>query len=337
MGSQFVDLNGDGHTDYLSATFDGSPHVAWGGEKGFAEPVRLMDQNGERVLISSIWDYDKKAHVVVDHALDAAPTPAERCISALAYDWDGDGDHDLLLGSYEHGKLYRQMNEGTDAEPRYTGKNIPVMAGDIEFALPAKMTAPVLVDWDGDGDRDIVTGTFGDSYAAARGKGGGIYLSLNEGREGAPRFGELEAIIEPKAMDSREPIRPDAGLYPSVVDFDGDGDLDLVVGGYSIWTPEGRELDDAQKKLVEKMQLQQSDAQAAMQAVSEKMMIEVEEATKGMERGSDEWTKVYREISGRYAEDRAGPSKRMREAREVLGELVPTQQRKSFVWLYERL
>ena len=335
MGSQFVDLNGDGHTDYLSATFDGSPHVAWGGEDGFAEPVRLKDKNGERLLISSIWDYEQKKHVVLDHALEASPTPKERCISALAYDWDGDGDHDLLLGSYEHGRLYRQMNEGTDAEPLFTGMNIPVMAGDIEFALPAKMTAPVLVDWDGDGDRDIITGTFGDSYGQG-GNGGGVYLSLNEGREGAPQFGALTALIEPAAMDSTEATRPDAGLYPSVVDFDGDGDLDLVVGGYSMWTPEGRELNETEKALVEKMRLQQSDAQAAMQAVNEKMMIEVEEATKGMEQGSDEWRKRYSEIAERYSDERAEPSQRMREARETLGELVPSQQRKAFVWLYER-
>ncbi len=47
MGSQFVDLNADEHLDYLSATFDGSPHVAYGSAEGFAEPVRLKDKDGQ--------------------------------------------------------------------------------------------------------------------------------------------------------------------------------------------------------------------------------------------------------------------------------------------------
>ena len=100
MGSQFVDLNGDGHVDYLTATFDGSPHVALGDGTGFGEPARLTDAEGERVLISSIWDYDEKKHVDIGRALQTDDAPNERCISALAFDWDADGDFDLLLGSY---------------------------------------------------------------------------------------------------------------------------------------------------------------------------------------------------------------------------------------------
>ena len=46
MGSQFVDLNADGRLDYLSATFDGSPHVSWGGEAGFAEPWPAVAADG---------------------------------------------------------------------------------------------------------------------------------------------------------------------------------------------------------------------------------------------------------------------------------------------------
>ena len=62
MGSQFVDINADGHLDYLTATFDGSPHVSYGSEKGFGEPVRLKDAQGKRILISSIWNYESKKH-----------------------------------------------------------------------------------------------------------------------------------------------------------------------------------------------------------------------------------------------------------------------------------
>ena len=46
MGSQFVDLDADGHLDYLTATFDGSPHVSYGSKEGFGTPERLKDANG---------------------------------------------------------------------------------------------------------------------------------------------------------------------------------------------------------------------------------------------------------------------------------------------------
>ena len=79
MGSQFVDLNADGHLDYVTATFDGSPHVAYGSKEGFAEPVRLKDAKGERILISSIWNYESKRHENLGRAMpDGKPRNLRR-------------------------------------------------------------------------------------------------------------------------------------------------------------------------------------------------------------------------------------------------------------------
>ena len=158
MGSQFVDLNADGHLDFLSATFDGSPHISYGSKEGFSPPERLKDADGQRILISSFWNYEDKEHQNTGRSMADGKPRGERCISALAFDWDDDGDYDLLLGSYEKGHLYRQMNEGTRTDPKFTGMNIQVMAGEVPFALPAKMTTPKLVDWDGDGDLDMSVG-----------------------------------------------------------------------------------------------------------------------------------------------------------------------------------
>ena len=335
MGSQFVDLNGDGHTDYLSATFDGSPHVAYGSAEGFGEPEHLLDADGERIVIAHIWNYKKKKHEVIGRAMGTDSPRSERCISALAFDWDADGDYDLLLGSYENGRLYRQMNEGSNAEPKFTGKNVEVMAGDQPFAIAAKMTAPRLVDWDGDGDLDLLTGSFGDSYGQKQ-PGGGVYLSLNDGSEGKPKFGELQTLIEPSQKGHTEPVRPDAGLYPDAVDYDGDGDLDLIVGGYSMWTPTGRELTDAEQARAKELEEHIEAASAKMNKLNAAILAKADKAAEGFERGEAEWMTEYKAIAKESAAERKEFSEALTELREELADLVPSPQRQTFVWLYER-
>ena len=337
MGSQFVDLNADGQLDYVTATFDGSPHVAYGSAKGFAKPVRIKDANGKRVLIASIWDYDKKKHITVGRSFDSKKTPDERCISALAFDWDGDGDHDLLLGSYENGHLYRQMNEGSNKAPKFTGKNIPVMVDGKPFEIgSAKMTTPRLVDWDGDGDMDLLAGSFGDSYGQ-KAVGGGVYLARNVGEAGKPKFSAFETLIAPSKKGHKNPVRPDAGLYPEAVDYDGDGDLDLVVGGYSMWTPEPRELTDAETAKAKKLQDAFQRARSESMALMGKISSEVSAAAKELGAKGDELRKVSSKIRKKYREQQSALSKRSSKLKKQLDELIPSAQRKSFVWLYERM
>ncbi len=338
MGSQFVDLDGNGFLDYLTATFDGSPHVSYADAKGFGKPERLKDAQGERILISSIWNYEKRKHENLGRSMPDGQPRSERCISALAFDWDADGDYDLLLGSYENGHLYRQMNEGTNAEPKFTGKNIPVLAGQLAFALPAKMTAPRLVDWDGDGDLDLIAGSFGSCWGPT-GTGGGVYLSSNHGKPGHPFFGPLEMLIAPQAKGGTEPVRPDAGLYADAVDYDGDGDLDLVVGGYSMWTPEARPLSEEEQATVARLKGEQEAVRKQQAELMAKVRAEVEQAAKaaGLDRSSEEYRKKWSETYAKYGEQIAEVRKEVQRLAEQIGELEPAPQRRSFVWLYERL
>jgi len=335
MGSQFVDLNADGHLDLLTATFDGSPHVAYGSAEGLGDPVHLKDAEGRRIIISSIWNNEKKTHENLGRALPDGQARDERCISALAFDWDGDGDFDLLLGSYEGGRLYRQMNEGTNKQPKFTGKNIPVEAGGEPFELPAKMTTPRLVDWDGDGDLDLVAGTFGDSYRDRT--GGGVYLSRNLGKKGAPRFGAVETLIPPSPKGQQGPTRPDGGLYADPVDWDGDGDLDLLVGAYSIWTPKQRELSEEEQQAAARLRKRQQEIQKEQQALMTRVREETARAAEGLEPGSREYREKWSEVFKKHRADYTALSKKRAAVTKELRKLVPGRQRVPYVWLYERL
>jgi hypothetical protein len=306
MGSQFVDFNEDGHNDYITATFDGSVWVSFGSEQGFGEPQFITDAEGQRLIICSYWDYDKETHLNDGRALPGGKANDVRCISAFAFDWDADGDYDLLLGSYEKGLLYRQMNEGSNQQPKFTGQNIAVTAGGVPISLLGKMTTARLVDWDGDGDQDLLVGSFDAETSEVQSapeietRGGSIYLALNQGTLGAPDFSALTPLIETASNGGSAPTGPNEGLY-----FDGDGDLDLVVGAYSIWTPIGKDLTIEEEQLVAELRQQQ--------------------------------TENYEAFS--QAEDdssRQAAYKAIGKTSEALDALVPSPERNGFIWWYER-
>lgn len=220
-----ADLDGDGRNDFITATYDGSPHVAWGVEGGFGEPEHLVDADGARIGLEMMWDHGEKRWRDVFHP---------HCTSAAVVDWDGDGDLDLLMGEKNEGGLHLMMNGGTPKAPAFTGDSEEVLANGEPFACPGGMTAPVVVDWDGDGLFDVVCGSYGDERDADVPLGA-VHLFRNVGEAGAPRFAAGVHLIPPAA--EMGPDRPCVGLYVDPVDHDGDGDLDLVVGGYSAEAP----------------------------------------------------------------------------------------------------
>ena len=320
MAPQFVDYNADGRIDIVTATFDGSPHVSLRGPEGFAEPERILDKKGERVMLAQFWNYKAEKWDNNDGQ------PKGHCTSAVVFDWDNDGDHDLLLGSYKDGHLYRQMNEGKPGKPKFTGVNVPVTIDGKKLGIPGGITTPRLVDWDGDGLVDLLVGGYGDGYG--KGDGGGVWLYRNVGTLGAPRFAAPLTLIVPSAKDGKGPTRPDTGLYADAVDYDGDGDLDLVVGGYSNWEAEPRELTQQEHAGADELQAQINASQEAMSALHDGLGID--ESTSAEKRKklfeklleTEEYTKL-REAS--------------QAARIELLELIPAPNRESFVWLYRRI
>ena len=125
---------------------------------------------------------------------------------ALA-DLDGDGDLDLLVGTWNQDVLYFR-NDGSAREPRF----IRDTARTIRPPRASNAT-PALGDLDGDGDLDLLIGE----------SSGEINFLRNVGTRADARF----ELVTERYGD----IDTGRRSAPTLVDFDGDGVLDLVVGG----------------------------------------------------------------------------------------------------------
>lgn len=138
-------------------------------------------------------------------------------------DFDGDGDLDLLCGEFLDGFTYFE-NVGTREAPRYGAPRRPRHEG-APLAMNLQMITPTAIDWDGDGDVDLIVGD----------EDGRVALVEHSGRvsDGVPQF--LPPVY---FQQEAENVKFGALVTPVSVDWDGDGDEDLVCGnsaGHIAW------------------------------------------------------------------------------------------------------
>jgi len=126
-------------------------------------------------------------------------------------DLDGDGVLDIVVGNkvdpevQQRARLYWYRNMGTATDPRF-------QLHDTLDLVPSYHYAPALGDLWGDPLPGLVLGTWND----------GIFFYRNTGRPGSPELSLQEEMTLQLPRGSN--------ATPALVDLDGDGLLDLVVG-----------------------------------------------------------------------------------------------------------
>jgi hypothetical protein len=125
-------------------------------------------------------------------------------------DFDNDGDLDLICGEFLDGFTYFQ-NTGSREKPVYDqGKY-------LDLHMDLQMITPVVVDWDGDGDHDMICGD----------EDGRVAFIENTGNleQSIPQF-KQPVYLKQQAAN----VKFGALVTPVGVDWDGDGDEDIVAG-----------------------------------------------------------------------------------------------------------
>ena len=135
-------------------------------------------------------------------------------------DIDRDGDYDLLWGDFfEAGLLLIENTSGECGRPILRGTPVPFPPGDP--VATSGYNAPALGDLDGDGDPDLVMGVLGGAFLPSRTSVDNLHY-FEQGVDGD--FEHVTARLVRTLDVGDESI-------PAFVDVDGDGDLDLFVGG----------------------------------------------------------------------------------------------------------
>lgn len=152
-------------------------------------------------------------------------------------DYDGDGDHDLVIGvgdwrdyvwdqAYDaqgrwrngplHGYVYWIKNEGTDKKPNYSKEAIQLQAGGGNIDVYG-WPSPNFADWDNDGDLDLLCGEFMDGFT---------YFE-NIGTAKSPQYVSGKKL---NGSDGNPLVMDLQMITPTAFDWDQDGDMDLIVG-----------------------------------------------------------------------------------------------------------
>src|SRR5207237_7156787 len=135
-----------GHKDILSGSYSrmeremaGLFQVLYGKPVGtFRKAEVLKGSDGKPLIIP----------------LNGQPMTENICTRPFAVDWDGDGHLDLVVGNFS-GTFYWFKGEG---KGKFRPKPELIKAGNETLRIEGH-SDPFVIDWDGDGDLDLLSGS----------------------------------------------------------------------------------------------------------------------------------------------------------------------------------
>lgn len=212
---QYCDYDGDGTLDLIVGVGD---WTEYGWDNAFDKQGRWTcgPLHGYVYLICNTGTTEKPQYDKAQKILAAGkPVDVYGMPSPNFADFDGDGDLDLICGEFID-KFTWFENIGTRSNPKYAvGRHLTYNGKLLKMDLC--MIVPVALDWDKDGDVDLIVGQ----------EDGRVALVENTGKviDDMPQF-----LLAKFFQQQADMLKFGALVTPFSFDWDDDGDEDLICG-----------------------------------------------------------------------------------------------------------